>query len=75
MELLLLVGTEEMCMYHEPAGFWPNIFLTIFWGAFKSHYLVSWLGHTGSSNAEKVNWSIFPARARSARSARSAGRF
>ena len=31
MELPLLVGTKEMCMFHEPAGFWPNIFLNIFW--------------------------------------------
>jgi hypothetical protein len=20
------VGTKKMCMFHEPAGFWPNIF-------------------------------------------------
>ena len=41
MELKLVVGTEKMCMLHEPAGFWPNIFLNIFSGAFKSHYPVA----------------------------------
>ena len=26
MELKTFVGTKKMCMLHEPAGFWPNIF-------------------------------------------------
>ncbi len=59
MELPLLVGTKKMCMYHEPAGFWPNIFLNIFSGAFKSHYLVSRRGQPGTTNAVKVNWRSF----------------
>jgi hypothetical protein len=25
-DLKILVGTKKMCMFHEPAGFWPNIF-------------------------------------------------
>ena len=58
MELPLLVGTKEMCMFHEPAGFWPNIFLNIFLGALKSHYLVSRLAGPGPTNEEKVNWSF-----------------
>jgi hypothetical protein len=45
-------------MFHEPAGFWPDIFLNIFSGAFKSHYPVSWSGDPGRTNEEKVNWSF-----------------
>ena len=57
-ELKLFVTTEEMCMFHEPAGFWPDIFLNIFSGAFKSHYPVSRMGGPGRTNEEKVNWSF-----------------
>ena len=35
MGLKLFVGTEKMCMFHEPAGFWPNIFFKHFFGAFQ----------------------------------------
>jgi hypothetical protein len=59
MELTLLVGTEEMCMFHEPAGFWPNIFLSIVLEALKSHYAVSRLAQAGTTNEEKVNWRSF----------------
>ena len=31
MELLFLGGLQKMCIFHEPAGFGPNIFLDIFW--------------------------------------------
>ena len=32
MELIFLGGLQEMCMFHEPEGFWPTIFVHIFWG-------------------------------------------
>jgi hypothetical protein len=41
MVLKISVGTEKMCMFNEPAGFWPNIFINLFWGLSKSHYLVT----------------------------------
>jgi hypothetical protein len=28
--LKLFVGTKKMCMFHEPEGFWPNIFQSIY---------------------------------------------
>jgi hypothetical protein len=37
MGLKLFVGTEMMCLFHEPTEFGPNIFLNIFSGPFKSH--------------------------------------
>ena len=58
MALNIFVGTKKMCMFHEPAGFWPNIFVHIFLGALKSHYLVSQLATPGYTNEEKVNWSF-----------------
>jgi hypothetical protein len=30
MDLKILVGTKKMCMFHDPAGFWPNIFVHTF---------------------------------------------
>ena len=32
MALKTFVGTKKMCMFHEPTGFWPKIFLNIFLG-------------------------------------------
>ena len=57
MEPKILVGTKKMCMSHEPAGFWPNIFLNIFLGGLKIHYPVSRMGRPGPNNEEKVNCS------------------
>ena len=59
MDLKILVGTKKMCMFHEPAGFWPNIFLHIFLGALKSHYPVCRRERPGNTNAVKVNWRYF----------------
>ena len=59
MELLFSGGLQEMCMFHEPKGFWPTIFLQKFSGALKSHYPVSRPAPTGSTSAVKVNWSTF----------------
>ena len=59
MELIFFVGTERMCVFHEPAGFWPNIFLSIVLEALKSHYAVSRLAQAGTPNEEKVNWKSF----------------
>ena len=41
MELFFSGGLQEMCMFHEPKGFWPTIFLHIFSGPLKSHCPVS----------------------------------
>jgi hypothetical protein len=35
MALKICVGTKKMCMFHEPAGFWPNIFQNIFFSTQK----------------------------------------
>ncbi len=43
-----------MCMFHEPEGFWPTIFLHIFLGALKSHYPVSSRAPSGPTSSEKV---------------------
>jgi hypothetical protein len=59
MELLFSGGLQEMCMFHEPKGFWPTIFLHIFSGPLKSHCPVSQGGPLRSTSAEKVNWSTF----------------
>ena len=59
MELLFLGGLQKMCMFHEPAGFWPTIFVYIFLGALKSHFPVSQLGQPGTTSEEEVNWSSF----------------
>ena len=59
MELLFLGGLHKMCMFHEPAGFGPNIFLHIFSGALKSHCPVSPRGTLRDTSEEKVNWSTF----------------
>jgi hypothetical protein len=59
MELIFSGGLENMCMFLEPKGFWPTIFLHIFSGAFKSHFPVSQGGPLRSTSAEKVNWSTF----------------
>ena len=59
MELIFLGGLREMCMFHEPKGFWPTIFLHIFLGAFKSHFPVSSRGLPGGTSSVKVNWSSF----------------
>ena len=48
-----------MCMFHEPEGFWPTIFLHIFSGALKNHYPVSSRAPSGPTSSEKVNWSTF----------------
>ena len=58
MGLKNFVGTKKMCMFHEPKGFWPNMFLHIFLGPLKIHWLVSWLEQPGTTNEEKVNWSL-----------------
>ena len=58
MDLKILVGTKKMCISHEPKGFWPYIFLTIFLGALKSHCPVSLGGQPRATNEEKVNWSL-----------------
>ena len=55
MELKLFVRTKKMCMFYEPARFWPNIFVNFFLGALKSHYSVSRLAGSGRTNEEKVN--------------------
>ena len=59
MDLKMFVGTEKMCMFHEPAGFWPNIFVHVFLGHSKSHCHVTSRGPTGSSSAIKVKWRYF----------------
>ena len=59
MELLFVGGLHKMCMFHEPAGFGPNICLHIFSGAIKSHCPVSRPAPTGPTSEEKVNWSTF----------------
>jgi hypothetical protein len=65
MELFFSGGLEEMCMFHEPKGFWPTIFLHIFSGPLKSHCLVSQGGLPRFTSAEKVNWSTFNCNATS----------
>jgi hypothetical protein len=59
MELLFSRGLENMCMFHEPEGFGPNIFLHIFSGPLKSHFPVSSRALPGVTSSEKVNWSTF----------------
>ena len=59
MQLLFLGGLHKMCMFHEPEGFWPTIFLHTFLGALKIHCPVSPRERLGNTSEEKVNWSTF----------------
>ncbi len=57
MGLLFLGGLHKMCMFHEPEGFWPTIFLHIFSGALKNHYPVTSRALPSIASSEKVNCS------------------
>ncbi len=59
MELFFSGGLQQMCMFHEPKGFGPTIFLHIFSGALKIHFPVSWRALVSLASSEKVNWSTF----------------
>ena len=48
-----------MCMFHEPEGFWPTIFLHIFLGALESHFPVSRRAKPSQASSVKVCWRYF----------------
>ena len=54
MDLKILVGTKKMCMFYEPAGFWPTIFFTHFLGPLKSYLARFYLDNT-HHNASATN--------------------